>query len=98
MNSVRIFDLPLKEPIGSMKIPTGGFGDVAVSVDTLKDYVKGQTKFTLETFTMATLPPASEYANMLIHISDFITTPTLQPAIGFSDGTKWYSIALTIVS
>lgn len=42
MVSVKIQDLPLKEPIGSMKIPTGGFGDYSVTITSIGEFLLDQ--------------------------------------------------------
>lgn len=39
MSSKRIADLPVKNPIDAMKIPTGGFGDYAITLKILSDWL-----------------------------------------------------------
>lgn len=42
MASTKIQNLPIKAPIGSMKIPTGGFGDYSITLDSVADYTKNK--------------------------------------------------------
>lgn len=39
MSSKRIADLPVKNPIDAMKIPTGGFGDYAVTLKSISEWL-----------------------------------------------------------
>lgn len=47
MASTKIQNLPIKSPIGSMKIPTGGFGDYSITVN-------GFAEFIIDAFNIAT--------------------------------------------
>lgn len=47
MASTKIQNLPIKAPIGSMKIPTGGFGDYSITVN-------GFAEFIIDAFNIAT--------------------------------------------
>ena len=47
MVSTKIQNLPIKAPIGSMKIPTGGFGDYSITVN-------GFAEFIIDAFNIAT--------------------------------------------
>ncbi|QVW53859.1 tailspike protein I [Acinetobacter phage TaPaz] len=47
MASTKIQNLPLKAPIGAMKIPTGGFGDYSITVSSIGDFI-------IDTFNLAT--------------------------------------------
>lgn len=47
MASTKIKNLPIKAPIGSMKIPTGGFGDYSITVN-------GFAEFIIDAFNIAT--------------------------------------------
>lgn len=64
MASTKIQNLPLKAPIGAMKIPTGGFGDYSITVSSIGDYI-------IDTFNLAT----KDYVdNLLIEKEDRIDT------------------------
>lgn len=39
MSSKRIADLPVKNPTEAMKIPTGGFGDYAVTLKSISEWL-----------------------------------------------------------
>lgn len=47
MTSTKIQNLPIKAPIGSMKIPTGGFGDYTITVNSIGEFI-------IDTFNLAT--------------------------------------------
>lgn len=47
MASTKIQNLPLKAPIGAMKIPTGGFGDYSITVSSIGDFI-------IDAFNLAT--------------------------------------------
>ncbi|QEP53229.1 tailspike protein [Acinetobacter phage BS46] len=47
MASTKIQNLPIKSPIGSMKIPTGGFGDYSITVNSIGEFI-------IDTFNLAT--------------------------------------------
>ncbi|CAH1066870.1 Uncharacterised protein [Acinetobacter phage MD-2021a] len=55
MASTKIQNLPLKAPIGAMKIPTGGFGDYSITVSSIGDFI-------IDAFNLAT----KEYVDTLI--------------------------------
>lgn len=64
MASTKIQNLPLKAPIGAMKIPTGGFGDYSITVSSIGDFI-------IDTFNLAT----KDYVdNLLIEKEDRIDT------------------------
>lgn len=45
MSSIRIQDLPEATPLDAMKIPTGGFGDVAVTISEIANHFKMNSGF-----------------------------------------------------
>lgn len=55
MASTKIQNLPLKAPIGAMKIPTGGFGDYSITVSSIGDFI-------IDTFNLAT----KDYVDVLL--------------------------------
>lgn len=55
MASTKIQNLPLKAPIGAMKIPTGGFGDYSITVSSIGDFI-------IDTFNLAT----KDYVDILL--------------------------------
>lgn len=64
MASTKIQNLPLKAPIGAMKIPTGGFGDYSITVSSIGDFI-------IDAFNLAT----KDYVdNLLIEKEDRIDT------------------------
>lgn len=64
MASTKIQNLPLKAPIGAMKIPTGGFGDYSITVSSIGDFI-------IDAFNLAT----KDYVdNILIEKEDRIDT------------------------
>lgn len=64
MASTKIQNLPLKAPIGAMKIPTGGFGDYSITVSSIGDFI-------IDTFNLAT----KDYVdNLLVEKEDRIDT------------------------
>lgn len=64
MASTKIQNLPLKAPIGAMKIPTGGFGDYSITVSSIGDFI-------IDTFNLAT----KDYVdNALVEKEDRIDT------------------------
>ena len=76
MASTKIQNLPLKAPIGAMKIPTGGFGDYSITVSSIGDFI-------IDAFNLAT----KDYVdNLLVEKEDRIDltggylTPTSQNA------------------
>lgn len=76
MASTKIQNLPLKAPIGAMKIPTGGFGDYSITVSSIGDFI-------IDAFNLVT----KDYVdNLLVEKEDRIDltggylTPTSQNA------------------
>lgn len=76
MASTKIQNLPLKAPIGAMKIPTGGFGDYSITVSSIGDFI-------IDTFNLAT----KDYVDTLlvekedrIDLTGGYLTPTSQNA------------------
>lgn len=64
MASTKIQNLPLKAPIGAMKIPTGGFGDYSITVSSIGDFI-------IDTFNLAT----KDYVDtLLVEKEDRIST------------------------
>lgn len=64
MASTKIQNLPLKAPIGAMKIPTGGFGDYSITVSSIGDFI-------IDTFNLAT----KDYVdNLIVEKEDRIST------------------------
>lgn len=64
MASTKIQNLPLKAPIGAMKIPTGGFGDYSITVSSIGDFI-------IDAFNLAT----KDYVdNLLVEKEDRIDT------------------------
>lgn len=64
MTSTKIQNLPLKAPIGAMKIPTGGFGDYSITVSSIGDFI-------IDAFNLAT----KDYVdNLLVEKEDRIDT------------------------
>lgn len=49
MASIKIQDLPIKDPLDSMKIPTGGFGDYAVTIESISNHLKNNKDFATRT-------------------------------------------------
>lgn len=49
MSTQQIKNLTLHNPIGAMKIPTGGFGDYAVTVESLSTYAVVNYKYNNKT-------------------------------------------------
>jgi len=52
MSSIKIQNLTVKTPVGAMKLPTGGFGDYAVTIDTLSNYILTSYTFNSSTISL----------------------------------------------
>ena len=55
MSSLKIQNLPLRIPVGTEKIPTGGFGDYSISVNYIADYTFTYKDLTTKTYIDAEL-------------------------------------------
>ena len=49
MASTKIQNLPIKDPLDAMKIPTGGFGDYAVTIESISNHLKNNKDFATKT-------------------------------------------------
>ena len=50
MSSLKIQNMPLRIPVGTEKIPTGGFGDYSISVNYIADYTFTYKDLTTKTY------------------------------------------------
>lgn len=55
MSSLKIQNMPLRIPVGTEKIPTGGFGDYSISVNYIADYTFTYKDLTTKTYVDAEL-------------------------------------------
>lgn len=55
MSSLKIQNMPLRIPVGTEKLPTGGFGDYSISVNYIADYTFTYKDLTTKTYVDAEL-------------------------------------------